>query len=769
MALEGHRQHALVVIVTDGYGLRLSSEAALTRSTSDVLLRALSEWPRLAFVDVSGGEHTLATRVQTYGLTCIAPEDIPAFLGAGSLRAISQRQAGSPLLDDLKVWAAATALSAEPVTDEAAFALRDHLALPLSPWGWREISHAAEGFGGMVNWPDEQRTELLNWLMQCFCRDGRVEKGSPLDKALDFWLARYREESDARHSHESALSPWQLTEAQQRRELDMAFLEMWRCPAHAVQTLYRLKPNFEDEISERLSRLAAWDERQTHRSDAIVMPWRRETLSAPTRWMLSRLKFGRDTSEQTGRLQTSRALGLACGLCGGMAVVAFGLFASEWVRRDEPIIKPELPAAVEQVVIQSTHRAGLKAYDLVIGTPKSLRVKGIRADTTVNATWRWRLQDNVEPYGQSELWHAGTLAQPIRACDSSWPRRSLVAIEAPPDAIPARQLAIRLLDRGSADRVLLGEDWAQHLDHLLQVDATYTIGDQLIIIQAPDARPPKIAFQGHWGVVRSDDFAALAKTLEFEGMKALSEDWNTQPNVQLQLWGGPNKQTDNMTGITFVELCSGTFTMGSNYLPPKKENEKYYADEKPQHPVTISTFAISETEITRAQFEKAIGDDGSLPAGDLTWHDAKKYCEQFGFELPTEAEWEYAARGGSATSWSFGDDEKQLGDYAWFRDNRTAFIHPVGKKLPNPLGLFDMHGNALEWVEDCYDATAYAKRESPPFHANPQNDKSCETRVLRGGWSFDFPEYLRSARRVRDEPENSVELIGFRCVRRPRR
>ena len=225
------------------------------------------------------------------------------------------------------------------------------------------------------------------------------------------------------------------------------------------------------------------------------------------------------------------------------------------------------------------------------------------------------------------------------------------------------------------------------------------------------------------------------------------------------------ERRDEKTGMTFATVCGGTFTMGS------QEND----DEKPSHSVTLSTFEINKTEVTNAQFRQFRKDhegEDQLPAARVSWDEAKTFCENYGYRLPTEAEWEYAARGGSTTRWSFGDDEKEPENYAWFSENSGNTTHPVGTKLPNPLGLFDMHGNVWEWVEDCYDENAYQGRSEQtvnPFVA-PNATGSCSSsyRVLRGG-SWDFvPWGLRSAGRFRFGPEDRSDAIGFRCVRAPR-
>src|SRR5215510_1263556 len=156
---------------------------------------------------------------------------------------------------------------------------------------------------------------------------------------------------------------------------------------------------------------------------------------------------------------------------------------------------------------------------------------------------------------------------------------------------------------------------------------------------------------------------------------------------------------------------------------------------------------------------------------NVSWNDAKAFCEKYGYALPTEAEWEYAARGGSVTPWSFGSDTQQLGNYAWFSDISEKEIHAVGTKLPNPLSLYDMHGNVWEWVADCYDDKAYQNRSdliTDPV-VNPGVGSQCQYRVLRGGSAWFNSRSLRSALRAWVEPEVRDDGIGFRCVRRLRR
>jgi formylglycine-generating enzyme required for sulfatase activity len=766
LSLEGHRQSALVVVLTDGYGMQLAAASELEKSTLVNLLRAFGEWPRLTFVDCSYGAYGLAARVQAYGLRCIVPEDIPAFLGTGPVKPVAMRRTHQELLGDLRAWAAATALSPEPVDDTSAFALRARLGLELSPWDFRDLAMAAESSGDRLIWSPSRRAALLNWLTQCTQKDGQMADNSPLAQALEYWIARYQDASAQRQAQQNPLLPWTRTPAEQRLRLEIALLELWRRPAEATRMLYRLRRALGNEIRERLARLVDWDSRKQAQRDVLYMPWRFADLPAQVQVMLTGLGFGSSMAKPIGELRMPVSLSLALGVCIGLTAVAIGTGVWRLMTPATPVLRPLLPAPFRGVMLQDLQRSSAETYRLALGTPKRLRVETVPAHNVIHVTWTWQEESNVKSFGRSELWHAGTLPQAIRGCESNWPRRSLVVIQAEPGDVPARQLAIQLLDRGSADAVLLGTDWAEHLKELIQVDASMTTQDQLLLILPPDTPVPGLAFQGAYGVVESRDLHTLATRLDFAGVLKLSTVWGeARADSPLLLRGGPEKTSEQTSrpgiDITFVTVCGGTFTMGSND----------FDWEKPPHPVTLSTFEISQTEITEAQYRASLerGTGGtSLPAVHVTWHNAKAFCEKSGYALPTEAEWEYAARAGSITPWSFGSDEKQLGNYAWYSDNSEDRAHPVGQKLPNPLGLYDMHGNVWEWAEDCFDENAYNNR--PGLLVDPVVGGSCKYRVLRGGSAWDgVPRDLRSADRRWVGPEGRLDVVGFRCVRRPRR
>jgi formylglycine-generating enzyme required for sulfatase activity len=221
---------------------------------------------------------------------------------------------------------------------------------------------------------------------------------------------------------------------------------------------------------------------------------------------------------------------------------------------------------------------------------------------------------------------------------------------------------------------------------------------------------------------------------------------------------------------TMVVVPAGSFTMGS------PESEKARDDERPQHEVTLAKpFAIGKFHITFAEWGacveagacRQVGWGGDRPVIDVSWEDAKLYASWLSrvtgkeYRLLTEAEWEYAARAGSKTRYFFGDDEAELGQYAWYKGNSGGKAHPVGKKKANAFGLYDMHGNVWQWVEDCY----HESYEGAPSDSSAWATGDCRRRVLRGGASVNAPEALWAATRFGFEPVFRGDDIGFRLGR----
>jgi formylglycine-generating enzyme required for sulfatase activity len=198
-----------------------------------------------------------------------------------------------------------------------------------------------------------------------------------------------------------------------------------------------------------------------------------------------------------------------------------------------------------------------------------------------------------------------------------------------------------------------------------------------------------------------------------------------------------------------VSLPAGKFLMGSS--------ESNY--EKPQHQVKVNSFAIGKYPITQAQYQAVMGNNPSHfknnpqnPVEKVSWNDAEAFCQKLSqitgktYRLPTEAEWEYACRAGTTTRYYFGDNDNQLGDYAWYKGNSGGTTHPVGQKKPNGWGLYDMSGNVWEWCEDdWHDSYAGAPDDGSAWLQNDNHSRTLK--CLRGGSWFDDPFYCRSAYR----------------------
>jgi formylglycine-generating enzyme required for sulfatase activity len=228
----------------------------------------------------------------------------------------------------------------------------------------------------------------------------------------------------------------------------------------------------------------------------------------------------------------------------------------------------------------------------------------------------------------------------------------------------------------------------------------------------------------------------------------------------------------NSIGMKFVLVPAGTFMMGAD-----KNFDEASDDELPRHQVTISKpFYLGVYEVTQQQWKDVMGNNPSKfkgrdnPVETVSWEDAQDFIRHLNqkeghsrYRLPTEAEWEYAARAGSTSTYFFGDNKSQLGDYAWYEDNSGREAHPVGQKRPNAWGLYDMIGNVWEWNQDWLGDTYYANSPS----SDPTGPSSSAYRVVRGcGWNIGAG-ICRSALRSGGGPASRSEYCGFRLALSP--
>jgi formylglycine-generating enzyme required for sulfatase activity len=280
--------------------------------------------------------------------------------------------------------------------------------------------------------------------------------------------------------------------------------------------------------------------------------------------------------------------------------------------------------------------------------------------------------------------------------------------------------------------------------------------------------------------------ALSAAVLSWGQVPALPEDGKTASDKEsIQPFDEPEVQW-TLPGIftlpggatmQFVWIAPGSFLMGSPRV--SRGHTGWGADEMPSRQVTISRgFWLGKYEVTQGQWASVMGtrpwagreqaqDDPDGPAVYLSWQNVQDFIRTLNeaegrevYRLPTEAEWEYACRAGTTSRWSFGDDARQLGDYAWYKSTTPPEkAKRVGQKQPNSWGLYDLHGNVWEWVQDWYGEYAREAQDDPTGPAAGLD------RVVRGGSFTSWEMLTRSATRRGLAPPSRHADLGVRLVR----
>jgi formylglycine-generating enzyme required for sulfatase activity len=264
---------------------------------------------------------------------------------------------------------------------------------------------------------------------------------------------------------------------------------------------------------------------------------------------------------------------------------------------------------------------------------------------------------------------------------------------------------------------------------------------------------------------QAGDYILEVKAKHFLGTDV--QTWNIQPPIL------PDPVTALLASL--VTIPAGSFMMGST------DDENGWAQyTTPVHQVTLQSFDIGKYEVTQEQYQAVMGtnpsyfqgssypDSAGRPVEQVTYWEARQFCTALSaltgrtFTLPSEAQWEYACRAGTKTLYSFGNCDLLLGNYAWWYFNSGMQTHPVGTRLPNPWGLYDMHGNVLEWCLDSWH-TNYV---GAPTDGSAWEPDTGTDRILRGGtFIYYYPWPFRSAIRDCNHPDyGSSYGIGFRVL-----
>jgi formylglycine-generating enzyme required for sulfatase activity len=216
-----------------------------------------------------------------------------------------------------------------------------------------------------------------------------------------------------------------------------------------------------------------------------------------------------------------------------------------------------------------------------------------------------------------------------------------------------------------------------------------------------------------------------------------------------------------------VSISGGEFEMGSN--------DDY--DSSPMHRVNVQGFLIGKSEVTQAQWRTIMGNEPSFfsqcgdncPVEQVSWNEAQEFIRRLSqktgkrYRLPSEAEWEYAARGGSSNKWSFGNSDFQLDEHAWFVGNSANRTHPVWEKRPNAFGLHGVFGNVWEWTQDCWSLNY----SGAPTDGAARTQGDCARRVLRGGAWSSPAQILYPSFRNFGSVGVRLSVNGFRVARSP--
>lgn len=279
------------------------------------------------------------------------------------------------------------------------------------------------------------------------------------------------------------------------------------------------------------------------------------------------------------------------------------------------------------------------------------------------------------------------------------------------------------------------------------------------VLQLPANKQLKVSITARSHTYSADKYLTVQTGKGYLSIELLDPDIIFQYNPGSRL-----KNCTDAIALNMVAVKGGSFNMG---------NATGDENEKPVHTVKLHDFFMSKYEVTQEQWRAVMGDNPGYfkgcpdcPVENIDWEDAMRFIARLNeltgkhYRLPTEAEWEYAARGGTETAGNQYSGSNTLNDVAWYYQNSNKKTHPVGTKMPNELGIYDMSGNVWEWCSDWYGETYYA---GSPLD-NPRGPLTGDMHVLRGGSWFDFDIECLTIHRFHPLSDYRKYVIGFRLA-----
>jgi hypothetical protein len=518
--IESQREGAAVAVLTDGRLMHTAHRALDRAPALHELLRNLSFWPRVTFIDFGRGR--LGPIVESHGLRVIAPQDAPAALS--DLAEGGERPGYSRLVGDARVWAAACALSSRPVDDPTALKLRQMLGLTVSPWAIETLREHADHRAGGMSWSCRGRADLMAWLLDA---EELPEKGLPPPESL---LARIVAAWDRllveRERAQRTSNPgWEGSAEQDALRVERAFVHIWDRPDEAASTLYELfhgplQPAIRHDLGELAPRECA------DHADSIPLPWALRRQRHDTQVMLTELGLGAKAGLDGRRsLPRPGRLLLALGLCGGVAAGGTFTLVEQYVTRErpepkqlgdaqlrdgKPIFHRRDPQGVGwQVRVHTPWFPEPEVKNLVAG--QNYRLYGVREDLPCEEDQGGRLL---------RCCRSGDKVIPPPRFTDRWSFVVLPMLE------DTENLANRLLCSGTADAVFLWSspapssqpmtDWSNwgSDDHLER--------SQLLIVS--EELPAALdRYKGQAVVISTDHWSTLLDVVDFKGEQTLAQ------------------------------------------------------------------------------------------------------------------------------------------------------------------------------------------------------------------------------------------------------